>query len=93
MQWALWREGLHWRRFDDTVLVYNDRSGATHRLNGLEGWVFERLASDPADLDGLAGEAEQLVDDSGQPHIRSVIARTLELLEQFAVARRLMPAA
>jgi hypothetical protein len=65
-----WRraDGLLWRSWDDEVVVYDDRSGDTHRLAARAAVVFLALASpaaaenpdegtgglDPEILDGLA---------------------------------------
>lgn len=47
-------QALRIRRWDDEVVVYDDRSGDTHILEDLTGQVLERLLHASASTDELA---------------------------------------
>jgi PqqD family protein of HPr-rel-A system len=42
-----------WRHWEDEVVVYDDRSGDTHRLGGLNAAVFLALQREPATVEQL----------------------------------------
>jgi len=73
---------LHWRRWDDEFVVYDEASGLTHRLDALIGSVLLRIE------EGLVDECrltDAVASDLGCP--RDAIGRALpEALGQLAGA-------
>jgi PqqD family protein of HPr-rel-A system len=60
--------GLVWRAWDGEIVVLNEASGDTHRLDLFASAAFEALLEAPADAPALARRlaAELGVDDDGQ---------------------------
>lgn len=47
---------LHWRRWDDGFVVFDDASGRTHQFDALTACVLLRLDEGPCDQAALAEE-------------------------------------
>lgn len=52
--WRLATGSLLWREWEDEIVVYNDASGDTHRLDALAAEAFEVFLVAPADEGQLA---------------------------------------
>jgi PqqD family protein of HPr-rel-A system len=54
-EWRIPAESqLHWRAWEDDVVLFDARSGETHLLNAVAAEVLKSLAESPADLGTLA---------------------------------------
>jgi hypothetical protein len=74
------------RQMDDVVVVFSERSGATHEFSDLDGWVVEQIAAGPTSLAALKQAARELVevdDDSLDRRLQQIIA----MLNSFALLR------
>lgn len=75
-------ERLQVRRWDDEVVVYDDRSGDTHLLDDACGRVLERLldssASD-AELERLCASVDGEAPDAAQACLYDVLKRLRRL--------------
>jgi hypothetical protein len=58
MRWRL-ADGLLWRAWEDEIVVYDDRSGDTHRLTAPSASVFLSLQT-PTPADRAAAEPDEL---------------------------------
>jgi PqqD family protein of HPr-rel-A system len=56
---------LHWREWDDEVVLYNDLSGSTHLLDGAALDLLQTLLIRPADAGMLAVELADRFDAGG----------------------------
>ncbi|HVF63863.1 MAG TPA: HPr-rel-A system PqqD family peptide chaperone [Casimicrobiaceae bacterium] len=49
-RWQLARDAIVWREWDGEAIVYDERSGATHRLGAGPTLLFKALAAAPTSL-------------------------------------------
>jgi PqqD family protein of HPr-rel-A system len=83
-RWRVMRpERLRLRRWGDHVVVYDDRSGDTHLLEGAAGRVLERLAS------GAAGRDELLALAGAAPSQHGEEQRVRRMVQLADVLQRL----
>jgi PqqD family protein of HPr-rel-A system len=84
VRWRVMRpERLRLRRWGEHVVVYDDRSGDTHLLEGTAGRVLERLAS------GVAGRDELLALAGGAPSQHDEEQRVRRMVQLADVLQRL----
>lgn len=67
--WRSWRispgQALHWRAWDDEVVLYNDLSGSTHLLDPAALELLQSLQAGPADAVMLATRLADRFDADG----------------------------
>lgn len=73
-----------WRVLGDAIVVYSDRSGATHQFGEFDGWVARRIAEGPTTLDALAAEAAELT-DLAEPQLAQRLAEIVQALDDLAL--------
>ena len=87
-RWAIAdHAALTWREWDGEFVIYDDRSGQVHRLEGLAAEIFETLLAAPADRAGLAIQVTTALEVEQTPEISDAIDTVLrELLISGVVA-------
>jgi PqqD family protein of HPr-rel-A system len=73
---------LHWRQWDDGLVVYHAPSGDTHLLERPAGEALLLLRHGPREIDGLVRELVPLDADG---HLAAAIADLLARFEELGV--------
>ncbi len=78
--WRLSRQDdILLREWDDEWIVYDDRTGDTHRLGGAAGEIVSRLKAGPMSLDdlvqGISASLQAECDDTFRNSIEDTIDR------------------
>jgi PqqD family protein of HPr-rel-A system len=71
------RPALLWCAWEGEIVVYNDASGDTHRLDPLAAEAFEALLEGPADLPALAERVARSLGVEGALEMGSALAVVL----------------
>jgi PqqD family protein of HPr-rel-A system len=89
-QTETWRIAVEvdWRSWSGEIVVYNGRSGDTHHFADFAGWMFARLAAQPASAAVLASAASDTVELRSGEASQQIVARTLVLFQQLDLLER-----
>ena len=68
---------LLWRLWDDEVIVYDDRSGDTHLLQGLGAELFLELLNGPVRLDELTERTAAALDFENDSQFQQYVEQTV----------------
>jgi len=84
---SLWRvrdpSSLHWRQWDDGLVVYHAPSGDTHLLDPTAGAALSLLRAEPSDLAGLVRRVT--AQGGAAPGFEESLAGLLKELEELGV--------
>lgn len=76
-QWAVSCAELHWRSWDDDVVVFNECSGDTHLLNLAGAEILRFLIERPANLGDLIDLLARRLDVEADEHLSAYIKSAL----------------
>ena len=77
--------GLFWRSWNGEIVVLNEASGDTHRLDLIAAATFEALLESPADLPGLARRVAADLGASDEARIAVALETVLATFLQLSL--------
>jgi PqqD family protein of HPr-rel-A system len=82
---------LLWRAWDDEIVVYNEASGETHRLDPLPAEAFEMLLEGPLTSDALSERMAQALEVPKTAEFSESIAAILQLFHDHSLIEPVQP--
>jgi PqqD family protein of HPr-rel-A system len=89
---AMWSvlhvQDLHWREWDREFVVYDERSGDTHRLNSLAAFVLRALGDGSQTVELLAQRASSDLSIPLDSELTSTVDTLLHQLSDLGLIER-----